>query len=225
MLKQLHLDQCDSTQDELERHLEGLAPKDFLLVSTDQQLQGRGRGAHTWDHQAGALAFSFSCPPHPVLTWQSLEVAVCLAEFCKQQFGVAMDLKWPNDLYRHEKKAGGILLKHRGSTMLIGIGLNLLPTPLWGHLLDSGDRLPKSWQRELPAQFVRYYMENHPMDVNDIKNQWCQACLHMDKEVRILDGDQLSKGTFIGLGDHGEAILRSEQSEVNVFNGTLRWKN
>lgn len=225
MLIHMHLDVCDSTQDALEGHVEGLEPDDNILISTSKQLQGRGRGAHSWEHLAGALAFSFSTTPHPALTWQSLEVAVTLAQFVEQVFGIHLALKWPNDLYHKDKKCGGILLKSRGPRMLIGIGLNVLPDSTWGHLLPSTQGLSKDWQRELPFDFVNHYQARHPLTAEFIREAWNRRCAHMHKTVRITDGEKSFEGQFQGLGAHGEALLKTTQGELAVYNGSLRWQD
>lgn len=227
MLTHWHLEQIDSTQDELERHLEaGDENGEIILVSTSRQTKGRGRGAHTWNYLNGALAFSFCMPPHPQLTWQSLEVAVCLANFFKQKFHVELELKWPNDLYTGDKKCGGILLKSKGKAMLIGIGINLMPDEVWGSVFAEKRSLPDEWQRNLPAQFLEFYLAHHPMEPQQIRDQWNARCVHLNRQVAIIDGDHVARGLFKGLGKHGEAVLGTSQGEdVTVFNGSLRWES
>ena len=216
MVKQLRLKQCESTQIELKQHVEA-----YQLVSTEKQTLGRGRGDHSWDHLSGALAFSFSTTAHPQMTWQALEVAVAMAEFLEKSFQASVDLKWPNDIYRAGLKCGGILLQHQAPHMFIGVGINLLPdsNKTWGSVLPESRQLNDEWAHELPAQFVAYYHSLHPRPIQQIKDEWNKRCAHLGKTVTITDGDVVVKGTFQGLGLHGEALVDGK----SVYNGSLRW--
>ena len=214
MLRHLKLAQCDSTQDELKRHAEA-----YQLVSTESQVQGRGRGENGWQHGEGALAFSFKAPVHPLMTWQALEVAVSLAESLEEAFGERIGLKWPNDLYRDDLKCGGILLQHSAPWMYIGVGLNLWPQEPWGSVLADRRELAAGWAHELPLKFTRHYLNTHPRPLNTLKAAWQARCVHLERRVRITDGAEVTEGIFRGLGEHGEALVGNK----SVFNGTLRW--
>lgn len=224
MFKHIHLKQCDSTQDELERHVEVDKDLESVLITTSKQINGRGRGAHTWEHLFGSLAFSFSAPAHSQLTWQSLEVAVCLALFFEEHFDSKLDLKWPNDIYSNGKKCGGILLKKTSSKMLIGIGLNLFPNSNWGNVLNDSISMNEDWKSKLPSEILGHYLKFHPADVTKIKNQWNDRCIHLNKLVSIEDGTTVTKGIFTGLGEHGQALVQTEKKLESIYNGTLRWQ-
>lgn len=216
MVKHLRLAQCDSTQDELKRQLDR-----YDLVSTEQQNAGRGRGDHSWDHLTGALAFSFVAPAHPQLTWQALEVAVSLAMSFEELWGVTLDLKWPNDLYREGKKCGGILLQYQAPRMLIGVGINLHPdsSASWGSVWNHQKKLDSDWAHQMPSEFVERYLANCSQSAELIHHQWLKRCVHLNRKVTITDGNEIVEGIFSGLGAHGEAIV----SDKSVFNGSLRW--
>ncbi len=99
-----------------------------LLVSVEQTA-GRGRRGKTWLSRPGAsLTFSLGIPLQPN-DWSglSLAVGVSLAE----RLHPDVRLKWPNDLWWHERKLGGILIEAatqgQQSYAVIGIGLNVLP--------------------------------------------------------------------------------------------------
>jgi BirA family transcriptional regulator, biotin operon repressor / biotin---[acetyl-CoA-carboxylase] ligase len=216
MIKHLKLAQCDSTQDELKRHFEV-----YQLVSTEQQNQGKGRGANSWQHYPGALAFSFKVPAHPQLTWQALEVAVSMAHSIERLWGTSVDLKWPNDIYMNGKKCGGILLQHQSPWMLIGVGLNVLPfeSSDWSSILSEA----RSWSSEdchhWPLELMRDYVNSTPKPAHLIAEDWNERCVHLNKIVTITDGQEITRGIFRGLGEHGEALV----DDKRVFNGSLRW--
>jgi BirA family biotin operon repressor/biotin-[acetyl-CoA-carboxylase] ligase len=220
MVRHIHLDECDSTQDEVERQLEA-GEQGTLLISTSRQRHGRGRGANLWEHHAGALAFSFSAPPHPELTWQSIETSVLIAEWFEAS-GRKLQLKWPNDLYADGKKCGGILLKSSHGRMVIGVGVNLTPQERWGHAWGHL-ALPSDYARAFPRAITEHCLVRANRSSASLKKLWESRCTHLGAEVTITDGKTVHEGVFHGLGIHGEAVLRTSTGVRSVYNGTLRW--
>ena len=117
--------------------LEGLAAEGAphgTLVVADEQLAGRGRHGRAWHSPVGGLWLAFLArpaePPEPgaFALRVSLEVAAGLASIGDGPGRLA--IKWPNDIYVAERKAGGILCEAswigQGLRWIaVGIGLNL----------------------------------------------------------------------------------------------------
>ena len=115
----------------------------------DQQIAGRGRGAHTWHSPAGAGLYmtALAAPPIPMQSALSLSFQVAIAA----QSAIAsvagfrireeIDIRWPNDLMlaregRPARKVGGILIDTASNPAtaagpatlryaVIGIGINV----------------------------------------------------------------------------------------------------
>ncbi len=112
---------------------------DGYAVVAHHQTQGRGQRNNTWTDVAGkSLLFSVAGRPAASLIQQpllSFGIAVAIAESLEKMFGLReLSLKWPNDLMLSGRKLGGILIENslRGSDWqlaVIGVGINLLPTP------------------------------------------------------------------------------------------------
>ena len=124
------LPSVDSTNSELMRRARAgaLAP---ILLAADAQTAGRGRMGKGWHSQAGqSLTFSLALPLSPA-NWSglSLAVGVSLAESLHPE----VRLKWPNDLWLHGRKLGGILVEtaNHGEggqpprVVVIGVGINI----------------------------------------------------------------------------------------------------
>ncbi|MCM2295771.1 biotin--[acetyl-CoA-carboxylase] ligase [Rhodoferax sp.] len=126
----------DSTNSELMRRARAGRLEPVLLVA-EQQTAGRGRmgrqwhsGAQTAGQRGQALTFSLGLNLAPA-DWSGLSLAVGLS--VAQSLHPDIRLKWPNDLWWHDRKLAGILLEtvNRGEAgasryVVIGIGLNLL---------------------------------------------------------------------------------------------------
>lgn len=124
--------QLDSTNSELMRRARAgqLAP---VLLVAEQQTAGRGRLGRQWfsGGRAGALTFSLGLPLAP-LDWSGLSLAVGLSVV--QSLHPELRLKWPNDVWWHDRKLAGILIetvsggdRPASRYAVIGVGVNILP--------------------------------------------------------------------------------------------------
>jgi BirA family biotin operon repressor/biotin-[acetyl-CoA-carboxylase] ligase len=120
------LPEIDSTNTELMRRARN-ALHDPVLLIAERQTAGRGRLGRAWHGELGhALTFSLGLPYQPH-NWSGLSLAVGLS--LAESLGPDIQLKWPNDLWRQQRKLGGILIEAASqggeSYAVIGIGLNI----------------------------------------------------------------------------------------------------
>jgi BirA family transcriptional regulator, biotin operon repressor / biotin---[acetyl-CoA-carboxylase] ligase len=106
-----------------------------LLVLTERQTAGRGRGSNRWWTTDGALTFSLllEAPPDrlPAERWPQVAlaagIAVCDA-LQSQVPGPALHVKWPNDVFLSGRKVCGILsesIPGWRDRLVVGIGMNV----------------------------------------------------------------------------------------------------
>jgi BirA family biotin operon repressor/biotin-[acetyl-CoA-carboxylase] ligase len=218
MVKYIHVDRCDSTQDLLKEQLIAHSENEFT-ISCEHQLQGRGRGSHVWEDTPGTLCFSMNITPHIKTTFTALEMSVLVCRFFEVE-GNKLKLKWPNDIFtKHSKKCGGILVQNFQHQYLAGIGINLFYEGTnFGGVYDSSFQLDKkSWCRELSI-FIR---ENRYTDTVALISDWQFRCAHINELVSIKEGDQEISGLFLGLGEYGEAMVQNGEGIHRLFNGSL----
>jgi BirA family biotin operon repressor/biotin-[acetyl-CoA-carboxylase] ligase len=148
------LPSVDSTNSELMRRCRaaaqdplGATPPESVLLVAEQQTAGRGRKGRAWQSLRGdSLTFSLGLPLQPV-DWSglSLVVGVSLADSLEpiQENSAsptsstapvpALQLKWPNDLWLHGRKLGGILVETASwggqRYVVVGAGLNVRMPP------------------------------------------------------------------------------------------------
>ena len=130
-----------STNEDLAARARVQRPSGRVLRAADFQSGGRGRQKRAWHAAPGdALLFSVAIPvvtraeSLPAIT---LACGVALAE-CLAEHGVAVQLKWPNDVRVDGCKLAGILTelvpdRDALNTLVIGVGINL-------HLDDAARR-------------------------------------------------------------------------------------
>jgi BirA family biotin operon repressor/biotin-[acetyl-CoA-carboxylase] ligase len=129
------LPEVDSTNSELMRRARAGRLEPVLLVA-ERQTAGRGRmgrqwhsGAQATGQRGHALTFSLGLHLAPA-DWSGLSLAVGLS--VAQSLHPDIRLKWPNDLWWHDRKLAGILIEtanwgeaSAGRYVVIGVGINL----------------------------------------------------------------------------------------------------
>jgi BirA family transcriptional regulator, biotin operon repressor / biotin---[acetyl-CoA-carboxylase] ligase len=214
----IHLGQCPSTQDILKGHLQG---SDFneVLISCNQQIAGIGRQGKTWIQGKNSLAFSFSLKPNPVISLTSLEIGILISRFFKTNFHQEIKLKWPNDLLTDGfKKCGGILCQTFNSYLLVGVGINMGEIDF--SISDGGWEISSlpiiTNQKDIPEKIYKYIQENR-LPPEQIKFEWENLCAHLNLEVTI----ENEHGKFLGIGDLGEILLKTENGIKKIYSGSL----
>ena len=104
------------------------------LVTTDYQTHGHGQVNTVWESARGEnLLFSFLFRPEHIAAGEQFflsEIACLAVAHTLDAYTEGISVKWPNDVYHHDRKISGMLLRHtlsgaQISATLVGIGLNL----------------------------------------------------------------------------------------------------
>jgi BirA family transcriptional regulator, biotin operon repressor / biotin---[acetyl-CoA-carboxylase] ligase len=144
----LDVESCESTQLLVDTSL-----SEGALVVADQQTAGRGRLGRSWQAPAGtALLFSvlLKPPPERHAPELSLVAGVGVADALEHTLGLAVQIKWPNDVMLRRKKIAGCLAEARDGAVVLGIGVNVGQTA--DQLPDGAGSIRtltgRSWDRE-----------------------------------------------------------------------------
>jgi len=145
----LWLDEVDSTLDEAHRRAAAGAG-DGTWIAARVQRAGRGSRGRSWHSPLGGLWLSVvrrTTGPAPGIELLSLRAGLASAAVLDGLPAVApVQLKWPNDLMVHGRKAGGLLTEARWQGdrlqwVAIGLGLNVsnaIPPDLADHATALG---------------------------------------------------------------------------------------
>jgi BirA family biotin operon repressor/biotin-[acetyl-CoA-carboxylase] ligase len=207
----------------------------------DEQWAGRGRGNHAWHSAAGeGLYVSVVVrPAMPVryLPLLPLAAGLAAADAIRDASGLAVDLRWPNDLLLGSRKTGGILVEAQSESSaiafaVVGIGINVhqrsfdpgLATPATSLDLHSGRRIArqplllallKSLQREVLAMLDAEARRVIPRRVESASS-WLHG-----RRVEV-HGPQECIGVTEGLDERGFLLVRSADGLVQVQTGGIR---
>lgn len=135
----IELGSVDSTNNyAMARAAAGLADHGTLYFAHDQWA-GKGQRGRTWISKPGEnIILSAVLEPVALVTSQAFALSACVALACHDLFSryagaEATRIKWPNDLYWGDRKAGGILIENnfrgdRWTFAVAGIGININQT-------------------------------------------------------------------------------------------------
>lgn len=131
----------------------GGAP-DRTVLRADFQSAGRGRLDRTWEAPAGVnllVSFLFRNVPDRLHVLTQV-VALAAAGVARDECGIEVDMKWPNDLLIDNEKVAGILAQAAPAEaggqipfVVVGIGCNLGWAPQGATSLAA-----HGWTREIP---------------------------------------------------------------------------
>lgn len=140
----IELQSVDSTNNYARQQIHAGLAQHGMAIFTHEQVAGKGQRGKVWLAEKGAnIILSIVVNPHPLRLGQQFQLSTCVAvavhDFFMKYAGDDSKIKWPNDLYWQDRKAGGILIeniiagKQPGSTgkewaSIIGIGININQT-------------------------------------------------------------------------------------------------
>jgi len=163
----IELESVDSTNNyAMARIHEGLA-SDGMVYLARNQWAGKGQRGKTWISEPGQnLMMSLIIDPSPLNLNQqfmfSSSIALAILDLLKGFQSNHWKIKWPNDIYWNDRKAGGLLIESviTGPTWnwaVVGIGINLnqssfpkeIPNAISLHQITGARYEPVSVAREL----------------------------------------------------------------------------
>jgi BirA family biotin operon repressor/biotin-[acetyl-CoA-carboxylase] ligase len=209
-----------------------------LLVVTEEQTAGRGRGANRWWSDSGSLTFSLVLPPEwlpsdltaaPLI---SIATAVAVAEAIVPLLaGHQVGIDWPNDVMADGRKIAGILVEVLGNRRpIVGIGLNVnnrldeAPAPiverattLW-ELTRVAHDLTSVLVDVLQCLEVRVGQLTAPAALVRDANA---LCLQQGRTLNLRRGDQTIVGRYVGIAADGSLLLDTPEGRRAFASGTL----
>ena len=129
------LDSVDSTNNYAMGRVHAGLAKHGMAWFAMNQTAGKGQRSKLWESEPGMniiMSITLSHQYYDLANTfsQNAAIAICVKDFLNSQTGDSFTIKWPNDIYWRDRKAGGILIENviRGDKWLwsvIGIGINV----------------------------------------------------------------------------------------------------
>ena len=214
------------------------------VIHADRQTGGKGRGGRRFESPAGGLYFSLILRPKlepadlPLIT---LAAGVCLCTCIREVTSLPVQVKWPNDLYLHERKLAGILTEsgpicsgYNGGVnfVVIGVGMNVTTKPeqFSPKLRQTCISLASVATNCPSAQKILTLLVNAILracqqpghDKEALLAEWRSFDYLQGKQLCYLGHDKEIQATGIGLAENGQYIILDDQGkEHRVTAGDL----
>lgn len=227
----------DSTNAEAERRLGAGAAVPFAILAREQT-GGRGRRGRPWHSPPnGNLYATFVFRPRTeparlqlFTLWMGLQVCELVAAFCR----VTPGLKWPNDLYLENRKAGGMLTEARIDAdqvrdLVFGLGLNVngraatLPPELRDTAIALADvtgnevdlhRLAAALLLKIEQAYADFTAGSY---LDAFPDLWRRYDLLRGRSVAVAQGARVVRGTAVGIDAEGSLLVRSHAGRMERF--------
>ncbi len=235
----IQLVEVDSTNNYAMAQIHNGLAKHGSTWFTLSQTAGKGQRGKQWKAFNGmnilqttvlnADAFNLAYPF--ILT--ALAANACY-DFFSEYAGDETSIKWPNDIYWRDRKAGGILIENiiRGNTWmwsLVGIGINInqtefdnLPNPvslkqITGKTYDATE-LGKSLCSYMDKHYHQYLSEGSA-GAFELYNK---HLFKKDKVAKLRKGDKEFTCTIKGVSENGDLLVENCNWEKFSF-GEIEW--
>lgn len=215
------------------------------VIAAGMQRNGRGRRGRSWSSPAGAgIYVSVLIRPSvralPLLT---LAAGVAVADGVRAAAGLAVVVKWPNDVCIEApdgrlRKLAGILAEagvsgHNEPYVVVGVGINVGDAPYppdvaaratsieleLGRAVDRGLVLG-----ECLAELWRRYQELELGRASSVLDAWRLRAGRMFGRAVEWDGEHgVSRGIAVAVDDGGALLVRAAGGERRVMSGEVRW--
>ncbi len=205
-----------------------------------EQTGGKGQRAKSWQTEKGKNLVMSAVIKPPLIEIEQLfllsaATALACCQFYKSFCGDETAIKWPNDIYWNDRKAGGILIENviRGRSWeyaIIGIGMNInqtafdksLPNPVSLKQITGKNFNIIKIAKEL-CGVLDFYMERLITgDGKGILNDYNDVLYKKGQEVILNIAEQEVKGVLTGVNEKGELIFSSQEEKLIAF-GEAEW--
>jgi BirA family transcriptional regulator, biotin operon repressor / biotin---[acetyl-CoA-carboxylase] ligase len=223
-------DALGSTSDECIARAKAGAPAGVALQAR-RQFAGRGSRGREWSAPEGNLNLSVLLrPARPVAEAGlfSLLAGLAVAEALAPWIATAPMLKWPNDVLLDQAKLAGILIDaapdgDRLDWLVIGIGVNLAAAPeIPGRATTSlkahGGTLSADDAADAILDKIAVW---HDAPGSRIREAWLVRAHPVGTPLVVSGARGARRGTFAGLSDTGELLLRDKDRIDPISTGDI----
>jgi BirA family biotin operon repressor/biotin-[acetyl-CoA-carboxylase] ligase len=205
------------------------------VILGEEQTAGRGRAGRGW-HSERAAGIYVTLLLRPKLAPVQAPVLTMMAGLSahtaiQAHTGLAVDLKWPNDLLIGGKKAGGILTEMHAEPaqvrfVIVGIGLNVNQEKFPSELAATATSLRvESGRPQSRLELLVRLLREFERDYNEFLSEGPAGVIErftrvssyaQGKRVRVSNGRETFTGITAGLGPEGLLLVKRDSGQVTT---------
>jgi BirA family transcriptional regulator, biotin operon repressor / biotin---[acetyl-CoA-carboxylase] ligase len=204
------------------------------VVTASLQTHGRGRKEHRWNSEdTNNLYFSglVELGQIPALPLASLFCGSAVLKTCRNWVdSTQISIKWPNDIYRDQKKIAGLLLEMEvfgnRSQLIIGVGVNFFFEKQPLDLPNAGCLWDKKPSQEEKKAFIFQLIENLNQNLLILSDKelsqkeilWLENHSFLKgKKIQFEFEGSLLMGNFMGYDENGFLLLSVEDKTFSLL--------
>ena len=241
----IELQSVDSTNNYLRQLVHEKTIEPGTVVFAREQLLGKGQRGNAWTSEKDAnIMLSILLNPYPIpLSLQfhlSACISVALYDFFYKHAGEETKIKWPNDLYWRDKKAGGILIEsvvgsqesgvRNWKWAIVGIGINInqtffspdLPNPVSLKQITGKNFDPVTLAKELCTFLDKRFHQLISGGFKKIYQDYLSHLYKKDQSVKLKKDNRVFEATIKSVSSQGELIVQHGTEERFDF-GKVEW--
>jgi len=215
------------------------------LVLAERQTGGKGRLGRPWHSPKGTgiwmsliIRPAIPLPKTPQIT---LLTAVTVARTIREETGLPVKIKWPNDIFIGDKKVCGILTElnaesDRVNYLVIGIGINAnsveadfpeeLVQIVTSLRIETGQTLKRA---AFIQQFCRFFEEEYENYLQHgferVKAEWEKHSYTIGRWVNVQTISQKLEGRAIALDDEGVLMVEDQAGVIHqVYSADVNYR-
>lgn len=230
------LDSVDSTNNyAMEQIRAGLA-QNGMAWQTRQQTAGRGQRGRAWHSSiSDSILLSIALQPGAVFLSSpflfNMAVSLVCRDFLAELCEADVAIKWPNDLYVNDRKAGGLLIEniYRGQTWqwaVVGIGINVnqhnfpihAPKAVSLHQLVGRYFDPVALGRDLHLKMLAM-LNNWNLNQEETSGRYHQHLYKINETVALATENNTISAQILGVDANGQLM-----TDAGIFrNGEVKF--
>jgi len=241
----IELQSVDSTNNYARQQIHAGLAQHGMVIFAHEQVAGKGQRGRVWVSGAGEnIAMSILVNPAPLILSQQFQLSACVAvslhEFFNRYTGGETKIKWPNDLYWQDRKAGGVLIESVvGSSesgvpnwewAVAGIGININQTSFSAYLpnavsmkqITGSDFKVIDLVKEFCGVFQRRFDELITTGVEHIFSTYNRHLYKLNEKVRLKKDSRVFEAVIKSVSPAGKLIAQHATEEEFDF-GAVAW--
>lgn len=226
-----------------------------IAIFAHEQTAGKGQRGKRWASQKGLnIALSILLNPYPLSVPDQFKLSTCIAvsawEFFSKYAGDETKIKWPNDIYWRDRKAGGVLIENVIGSLdpiaiglgngvekseawkwsVVGIGINInqtsfpadLPNPVSLKQITGKNYEPLELAKELCFIIEKNYQSLIAGNFMIFFNKYQTHLYKKEEKIKLKKGTRVFETTIKGVSETGQLITQHSIEERFEF-GEVEW--
>ncbi len=230
----IRLKETDSTNKYINNLLDTKNVDELTTVTAEFQTAGRGQRGNTWSSKAGEnLLFSTVLRPTFIKAKEQFIISQAVSVAIIEVLSIYADgfsIKWPNDIYWHDKKIAGILIENiltddSIARCIIGVGMNVnqqsfnqdIPNPISLRLITNKQEDKWRLLDSVIERLRHYYNSVKEGNTEEIASKYFQYLFRKSGFYKYQDASGVFEAEISEIDNDGKLTLRDRQGNSKSY--------